>query len=693
MSTVITPVEGNANDTEYHELLADFAAAALRAVGAGPVFTTDAPDLFDRYLGNFPLETRQHFNCNSCRRFLQTYGGLVTIDVSGETHPIFWPADTAAGTYDAAIRALRREVKQARVTGVFYTKDKTWGQPVTGPWRHFAVTFPHLRFLRQRPVAGKTPGQLMAQVREDYGTVQRALADFPRALLEQAVALLSSDAAYRGERVLAPAQWLRDLSAAKHNTAIGRQANVVWKAVALAPEGFCHPRSSVIGTVLEDLKAGLTSPEVLARFAAKMAPGAYQRATVAPTATAIAQAEQLFDELELAPALGRRFAELRDVPESGVLWRQPRPVARGVDITDKLFAHIAPKGATPAANLTLPSTTLTWVKFQRDVLPTAYKVEAQVPASAARFAALVTALDPTAPPILQWDREEARNPASWYYAAGIDGEMRRRVESAGGQYTDVDVRATLLWDSYTDLDLHIEGPDGHIYYGCKRAGQGWLDVDANPGGGSPGYGTRTPVENIRWAKGYAPRGRYNVYVHHYATGRDPAHTPFAVELEIAGEVLRFEGETTRVGQQVPIAEFSFGVAGAALRSTTRAIAPATPNTWGVTPGAFVPVTAFVTSPNLWGAAPMPHHGRHVFAVLEGCADGQEGRGRGFFTESLRSELRPVRSVLEAYAKDAVIAPVAAPVAGLGFSDQAPWGLVLRVTTAGTTALYTIDRAE
>jgi hypothetical protein len=661
------------------------------------VFTTDAEGLFEIYLASFPEATRQHFNCNACKRFLETYGGLVTIGEDGSTEPVFWPPQDELGTYTVAFARLRAAVKKAKVTGMFLSKDLTWGTPVTGPWCHFSVTFPHLRFLRRRSTV-LTPGQEMAERREDYGIVQRALADFPLPLLEQAVALLSSEAAYRGDRVLGPAKWLRDLQKAKTENP-GRPStrnNVVWRAVALAPAGFCHPRSSVIGTVLEDLKAGLDAPAVLARFAEKMRPSNYQRATVAPTAGAIEQAEKLFADMGLAPALPRRYAQLADVPEAGRIWLQAgskteRELAKGA-----LFGHLAPKSSSTPGELRIPAVTMTWAKFQRDVLPTATKVEAKVPQSSARFMALVTAVDPEAPPILQWDREEARNPVSWYYAGGVDAEMRRRVEAAGGRYTDVDVRATLLWNSYTDLDLHVVGPDGHIFFADRQSRSGgWLDVDANAGGGSFARGTRTPVENIRWARGKAPLGTYNVHVHHYANGTDPARTPFVAEVEVGGQVLRFEGETTRVNQTVQIAQFErrhdgfhFGLGGRGLVPTV-----GNPNAWGVTAGSFVPVQAFVTSPNLWGAAPMPHHGRHVFALLEGCKDGQEGVGRGFFTESLRSELRPVRAVLEAYAAGASIEAVERPACGLGFSDQAPWDLTVRVTGPAGVATYVIDRAE
>ena len=72
---------------------------------------------------------------------------------------------------------------------------------------------------------------------------------------------------------------------------------------------------------------------------------------------------------------------------------------------------------------------------------------------------------------------------------------------------------------------------------------------------------------------------------------------------------------------------------------------------------------------------------------------QKGVGRGFFAEHLLSELRPVRSVMEAYAANAEIAAVPAPACGMGFSAEAPWDLVLRVHSAGAVAHYTIDRWE
>jgi hypothetical protein len=123
--------------------------------------------------------------------------------------------------------------------------------------------------------------------------------------------------------------------------------------------------------------------------------------------------------------------------------------------------------------------------------------------------------------------------------ADIDAEIKTRVQAAGGQYDGVDIRASLIWNNRNDLDLHLIAPSGHhIYYGDKRSAcGGWLDVDMNVSGDS-----QKPVENIRWAKGQAHKGRYKVFVRNYGFHESKkAPTEFRVELEVAGKIQHFDG--------------------------------------------------------------------------------------------------------------------------------------------------------
>jgi hypothetical protein len=60
---------------------------------------------------------------------------------------------------------------------------------------------------------------------------------------------------------------------------------------------------------------------------------------------------------------------------------------------------------------------ITWVKFASKVLPNAEQILLNT-GMHLNYGAIVTAVDMDAPPILQWDTEEARNPFSWYVYHG-----------------------------------------------------------------------------------------------------------------------------------------------------------------------------------------------------------------------------------------------------------------------------------
>ncbi len=139
----------------------------------------------------------------------------------------------------------------------------------------------------------------------------------------------------------------------------------------------------------------------------------------------------------------------------------------------------------------------------------------------------------------------------------IDAEMRARVLSAGGQYDNVDIRASLLWNNRNDLDLHVIPPSGEkVYFGHKRSAcGGWLDVDRNVMGD-----TDKPVENVQWSRGTAPKGRYRVRVNNYRFHSNPGDdTPFRVELEANGRIEHFDGVVPagRVGYDADFPCFEF----------------------------------------------------------------------------------------------------------------------------------------
>jgi hypothetical protein len=118
-----------------------------------------------------------------------------------------------------------------------------------------------------------------------------------------------------------------------------------------------------------------------------------------------------------------------------------------------------------------------------------------------------------------------------------------------------DVQITLLWDSEVDLDLHVLDPDGNeIFHSVpSAANSGQLDVDANY---PCDVATSSPVENVFWPPGEAPRGHYEVWIEFWGrcdTGRDEQSYELIVRVD--GEV--YERLTGTIGADDWEEVFSF----------------------------------------------------------------------------------------------------------------------------------------
>lgn len=398
---------GNLDDAAYGHFRARVALGFAERAADRPLFTTDV-DLWPIYLESFPEAARQHHNCTACRHFLQRYGGLATIGEHGEVRSAVWSADEDPDPeHRLAVADMERAIRRAKITGVFLSSVQELGTGITGEWTHLAVAVPAGSPARHRHTTTLTALQKMAELRQDHATVLRALDDFPLALLEQVVELLERDALYRAEKVLGPARWLRDLASVIRT---GDRENLVWRAVATAPAGFCHPRSSMVGTLLEDLAAGLGFDAAAARFRAKMHPLSYQRPQAPPSAGQIAAAEDLVAKLGIAAALPRRFARLDEIE---TVWRPTAPPSP----SDGVFGHLLAEAPAQHRLDVRVASAITWTRFVRDVLWSAVAVELRAPALG-NYCALLTAVDPDAPPILQWDQPDARNRVSWYVYSG-----------------------------------------------------------------------------------------------------------------------------------------------------------------------------------------------------------------------------------------------------------------------------------
>jgi len=441
--------------------------------------------------------------------------------------PAIWDSEVAPNFFRASVKAVESLVRNATVCGVFYSRASVLGTPETGEWKHMHASLPS-SLVFSSPVQSEF--QAEAAKLQDMKTLKRALAEFPAHVVRQAKTLLESDALYRSEKVLGVATWLLDLQGRLEGVVDSRKrAAILWRAVAEAPAGFCHVRSSMIGTLLEDIVAGLPFDVVSRKFSEKMHPLQYQRPTAAPTNGQIAEAEKLVERMGIASALERRFALVDELEK---VWEyKPKSESTGVGV----FSHL--KRSNQVATLDGPSRTITWHKFARDVLPNAERIEYQTRNAKTPFVVHVTAVHADAPPVLQWDSPEHRNQVSWY--------------------------------------LHANG--------------------------------------------------------------------------------------------------SF------------------PSEFGLSSGIWVDVEAVSLAPHMWHGRTHANQGEHVALILLGCHETHVGPGGGLFVECLRSELHPVRSVIEAHVKKSTLPGREQSACGVMMSRGVNIAETVRVTSGGVRSRYIIDR--
>lgn len=402
----IDSVEARREADGYEALLSSIRQSFTKAVSdeATPLFTTDTADLYSLFLENIPEEVRQHYTCSACHHFVNRYGRLVSINAeSGKLTAIMWDGPVPE-FFQQAVTAIKAKVEAANITGVFVTNKMELGCARTGIWIHMAVDVPAKIVYKGRI---GTAAQEAARKAEDHRVLQSSIAKYQQKDVETAVNLLRSDALYRGDQILPMAEWFLETMKRSHGKADA--GNILWQRAASAPSGFCHIPASMVGTLLDDIAEGYSVSVIKDRFNEKMHPLQYQRPQAAPAAGNVKRAEEIVAKLGLEKSLERRYAHLNEMQ---AIWK---PVQEKT-VTGGVFAGIPIKEKRGESRnpVEAPETVMTFEKFRRTVLPGVKKMELLVSNQKDYYAAFLTAAHSDAPPIIRWDREEERNPFSWY---------------------------------------------------------------------------------------------------------------------------------------------------------------------------------------------------------------------------------------------------------------------------------------
>ena len=263
MHTTAAPAPTHDNsDDGYPQLLLGLREAFSETVASRPpLFGVNTEGLFDVFLSHLPEAARQHYSCRTCRKFVERFGGIVTVDDQGVTRSVFWnlPNISVSAFFIGPLFQMARFVETREIEGVFLSQDPEWGQTTSGKneagedYHHFAVT-PPPSLLFRHPI--DSADQAAANVREELGMLERGLAEFSRETVRTTETYLSSGDLYRSEKCIEIARWLVKQHEIWGLKNARLRKNLLWVSAATAPAGWCHVKQSMIGSLLEDVKAG-----------------------------------------------------------------------------------------------------------------------------------------------------------------------------------------------------------------------------------------------------------------------------------------------------------------------------------------------------------------------------------------------------------------------------------------------------
>lgn len=422
------------HDADYHELVNHMQQTlqSRLATGRSNLFRTVTKmkgtedlkleidvDLNMVYLGSLTDE-REYHSCSCCSHFLRRFGGLVTIDTEGKTHAAFWDSETfpKANFYFPAVEKMQEVVEGGRVLGVHKSSDSVWGAYTEGGYDHFGITSPAQVKFVDRKLTGP---QKQAQVLEDYNRMAKAFSTSTFSIdnLKKLMQLIEGEVLAGDEKIADQARWLYDTAverdAMQHSR---RKANLLWRAIAGAPTAWSHATSTMVNTVLEDLEKGVSVAVLAKRYAAKTAPDVHRRPVATPSIGLIESAEQLVAKLGIRDSLRRRVGTIDDIQK--FIWdRRLLPQVAEPEQTS-VFGHLKPKGAPEETELELPVTRMSWNKFAQDILPKVEDIEIYIPLNNDMFVGFLAGAVESAPPILQYDYDDARNSVQAYMRSEKD---------------------------------------------------------------------------------------------------------------------------------------------------------------------------------------------------------------------------------------------------------------------------------
>jgi len=517
-------------------------------------------------------------------------------------------------------------------------------------WEHFLMQIPG------ESVVGKAGiGTKLADFQGSKDVLYRSLSEITTDAIDTVLELIAQNSLYRGEENKFAIESFQKLKKQFDKLKTAKEKDIFcWSQIKSISQSVSRIRNTAIGTLLVDISEGRELEASVASFESKVAPTNYKRPTALITKAMIEKAKEKIEELGLTSALERRYAIMNDITINNILFADRETKKKlNADIFDELSSKVPEtvKNFDKVEEVTIET-------FIDNILPKAESIELMFENKhVGNLVSLIAPVDSDAKNMFKWP-----NKFSWSYAGELADSIKERVKNAGGR-VDGDLRCSLSWFNFDDLDLHMVEPKEHIYYGHKVSyhTKGNLDVDMNVGVGR----SRTPVENICYPdRKHITEGIYKLQVNNFSR-RETVDTGFDVEIEFDGIIHSCSyTKPVKDGETITVAEIKYTHKNGFEIINSLPPSQTTKEVWNISTQAFHKVSMVMFSPNHWDDKVVGN--KHYFFMLDDCLN--DGKARGFFNEFLTDELSAHRKVFEVVGAKMKTEESNNQLSGLGFSS-------------------------
>lgn len=645
---------------------------SLDQMSSGRLFEVDIDkdELYQLYLSSFPDGTnpmfrqRTEYDCSCCKQFIRNCGGVVAI----ENNKLVSIWDVVLNDqFQIVADKMSQFVKSHAISNVYYhdsTKlgvEKNYERNEDGTvitWQHFNCNLEN-KFVKKRSDIATLQGTASTNKQ----LLERSLKEITLESIDIVLDLIGQQALYRGDEHLSTVQLLKKTKVEYDKLNCNQLEQFMWKT-SLTLNMASRFRNTVIGTLLTDISNDVELDVAVKSFENKVAPQNYKRPKSLITQGMVDNAQQQIETLDIENSLYRRYAVPEDITINNVLFadRQTKPSMKGaLSILEGEIQQNIPKSDDVQ--------TVSIDDFLTNILPKLNSIEVMVDnAHQSNFVNLIAPVHNDCVNLFKWD-----NQFSWSYKGDVADSIKHRVKKAGGDVSG-DLRCSLAWYNYDDLDIHVYTPSHFkIYHANKhdRTTDGILDVDMNAGC----QRSRNAVENVTWKnKSKLTEGEYKVVIHNY-NKHETIDNGFEVELEFDNVVQKFEyTKSVDNGERVTAVKFNYCHANGvqiidSIPSCNRSV-----ECWGVNTNKWTKVSMIMNSPNHWDGHKTGN--KHVFFMLDGCIN--PDNARGFYNEFLTENLTEYRKVFEVLGSKMKTQPDNNQLSGIGFSSTKSNTLLCRV---------------